>query len=80
MYLRFIGTYTGGRTSITLCGVTFEGREPSEVVEADALARLSNHPEFEEVTKTVTPELEAVEYEDSLPETPKKRGRPRKDG
>lgn len=80
MHLRFIGTYTGGRTSITLCGVTFEGREPSKVVDAGALARLSNHPEFEEVTKTVAPELEAVEYEDSLPEAPKKRGRPRKDG
>ena len=78
MHLRFIGTYTGGRTSITLCGVTFEGREPSEVVEADALARLSNHPEFEKVTKAVTSEV--VEFEDSIPEAPKKRGRPRKDG
>jgi len=78
MHLQFIGTYTGGRTSITLCGVTFEGREPSEVVEADALARLSNHPEFGEATKTVASEV--AEFEDSIPETPKKRGRPRKDG
>ena len=70
MYLRFIGTYTGGRTSITLCGVTFEGREPSEVVEAGALARLSNHPEFEEVTKAVAPE----EVEDKP-----RRGRPKKE-
>lgn len=70
MYLRFIGTYTGGRTSITLCGVTFEGREPSEVVEAGALARLSNHPEFKEVTKTVA--LEEVEDKP-------RRGRPKKE-
>jgi hypothetical protein len=65
MLLRFNGTYTGGRTSITLCGVTFEGRTPSEVTDAEGIRRLSNHPEFEAVV------------EDSEP-APKKRGRPRK--
>lgn len=61
---RFTGTYTGGRNSITLCGVTFNEREPSEV-EGEALRRLANHPEFEAV--------EPVE----VPAKPK-RGRPRK--
>lgn len=65
MLLRFTGTYTGGRTSITLCGVTFEGHEPLEVTDPQALARLANHREFEQVA-------EAAE------EAPKKRGRPRK--
>ncbi len=80
MLFRFKGDYTGKRTSITLFGVTFEGREPADVTDADGIRRLSNHPEFEQVTKAVTPELEAVEFEDSIPEAPKKRGRPRKDG
>lgn len=78
MLFRFKGDYTGKRTSITLFGVTFEGREPADVTDADGIRRLSNHPEFEQVTKAVTPEV--VELEDSIPEAPKKRGRPRKDG
>lgn len=82
MLFRFKGDYTGKRTSITLFGVTFEGREPADVTDADGIRRLSNHPEFEVVTKTVTPDPEAVmaDYEDSIPEQPKKRGRPRKGG
>lgn len=80
MLFRFKGDYTGKRTSITLFGVTFEGREPADVTDADGIRRLSNHPEFEQVTKAVTPELESAmaDYEDSIPEQPKKRGRPRK--
>jgi hypothetical protein len=61
---RFIGTYTGGRTSITISGVTFEGREPSEC----DCPRIAKHPEFEAV--------EPVEVIDA-PAKPK-RGRPRK--
>jgi hypothetical protein len=82
MLFRFTGTYTGGRTSITVFGVTFEGHEPADVTDEDGIRRLSGHQEFEQVTKTVTPELEAAmaEYEDSIPEQPKKRGRPRKAG
>lgn len=62
MLYRFIGTYTHGRTSITISGVTFEGREPSEC----DCPRIANHPEFE-----------AVEPVDDAPAKPK-RGRPRK--
>lgn len=91
MHLRFIGTYTGGRTSITLCGVTFEGREPVEVTEPEALRRLSSHREFEQVTKAVTPETreewadrfekeEKAIVAESIGTPFKKRGRPRKDG
>jgi len=64
MLYRFIGTYTHGRTSITISGVTFEGREPSEC----DCPRIANHPEFEAV--------EPVE-EIEAPAKPR-RGRPRK--
>ena len=66
MWLRFTGTYTGKRTSISLCGVTFEGREPSLVTDEEALRRLSSQPEFEKAEK--------AENELLAP----KRGRPRK--
>ena len=46
---RFIGQYTGGRTSINACGVIFEGNEPSEVEDEDGIRRLRGHPEFVEV-------------------------------
>ena len=71
MKLRFIGQYTNGRDSITLCGVTFHGREPSELDGEEAFARLPNHPEFEVVTAS---EAKPVE----VPAEPKRRGRPRK--
>jgi hypothetical protein len=64
MLYRFTGVYTHGRTSITLSGVTFNGREPSE---CDCW-RIANHPEFEAV--------EPVE-EIEAPAKPQ-RGRPRK--
>lgn len=66
MLLRFIGQYTGGRGSITLEGVTFTGRDASEV---DADSRLVRHPEFEAVEALAAP-IEA------MPAKP--RGRPRK--
>lgn len=50
---RFTGTYTGGRSSITLCGVTFEGREPSECSDP----RIANHPEFEAVEPEEVPAM-----------------------
>lgn len=46
MRLRFIGTYTGGRKSITYLECTFEGHEPREVP-SDVAKMLSGHPEFE---------------------------------
>lgn len=46
---RFIGQYTGGRTSINASGVIFEGSEPSEVGDAEGAARLRKNIEFEEV-------------------------------
>ena len=48
MRFRFIGKYTGRRTSINACGVVFEGHEPREVP-AEAVARLSGNIEFEAV-------------------------------
>lgn len=71
MLFRFKGDYTGKRTSITLFGVTFEGREPADVTNADGIRRLSNHPEFEPVANTIAP-AEALEKP--------RRGRPRKGG
>lgn len=46
---RFIGTYTGGRSSINASGVVFEGNEPSEVEDVEAIRRLRGNVEFEEV-------------------------------
>ena len=46
MLFRFIGQYTGGRTSITMNGVRFEGHEPTEV---EDVARFSDSVEFEAV-------------------------------
>lgn len=64
MLYRFIGTYTHGRTSITIGGVTFEGRELSEC----DCPRIASHQEFEAVEP-----VEMIE----APAKPK-RGRPRK--
>jgi hypothetical protein len=66
MLYRFIGTYTHGRTSITLSGVTFEGREPSEC----DCPRIANHQEFEAVEPVAEKATDA-------PAKPR-RGRPRK--
>jgi hypothetical protein len=84
MLFKFTGKYTGGRESITVFGVTFQGREPADVTDEDGIRRLSGHPEFERVTKAVTPEKEAPEIPAAFNaaavslDVPKKRGRPRK--
>ena len=65
MQLKFIGQYTGGRTSITLGGVTFNGRDPSEVPAGNPLL---THREFEVVGMV----------DEAPPAAPKPRGRPRK--
>lgn len=46
---KFTGTYTGGRSSITICGVTFNGHDPSEVKDEAVAATFENHPEFAKV-------------------------------
>jgi hypothetical protein len=68
MLFKFTGQYTGGRDAINACGIVFTGREPAEVTDADALRRLSGHPEFEAVTETAA-------LADEPTEAPKKRGR-----
>lgn len=47
MRMRFIGRYTNGHNQVTACGITFTGNEPTEVTGAEAIRRLSNHPEFQ---------------------------------
>lgn len=69
MLFRFLGQYTGGRSSVDACGVAFHGREPTDVTDPDSIRRLSGHPEFELVPVA----KDRVE----VPE-PKRRGRPRK--
>lgn len=73
MLFRFIGQYTHGRGAIRSCGVTFNGREPSDVTDAEAIRRLSGNPEFEQVAAPVSAPVEVA------PPAPKKRGRPKKD-
>lgn len=77
MLFRFKGDYTGKRTSITLFGVTFEGREPADVTDEDGIRRLSTHPEFEAVLGPPLPEPHEDGFSAPV-EPPKKRGRPRK--
>ena len=43
MLMTFIGQYTGGRTSVSIGGVVFNGREPSEVPDGSPIIR---HPEL----------------------------------
>ena len=48
MQLKFIGEYTGGRSSITMGEYTFEGREALEVdTKTDMGRRLAGNPDFE---------------------------------
>lgn len=49
MLFKFIGLYTNGHTSISASGVTFEGHEPAEVTDPEAIRRLSHNPEFVKV-------------------------------
>lgn len=56
MLFRFIGRYTGRRSSVNACGVEFHGREPADVTDLDGIRRLSNHPEFEVVEPSDAPE------------------------
>ena len=69
MKFRFIGEYTNGHTSINSSGVTFVGREPSEVTDPEAIRRLTGNIEFEEVGEVLVSTDEPA---------PKRRGRPRK--
>lgn len=71
MLFRFIGQYTGGRTSICMGGVMFEGEEPAEVICPDMVSRLSRNQEFEAV-----PLIDAEPVGDKAP---RRRGRPKKD-
>lgn len=49
MRFRFIGKHTGGRSSITVFGVTFVGDSPADVDAPEAIRRLQNNIEFETV-------------------------------
>lgn len=73
MRYRFIGQHTGGRTSITVFGVTFEAREPAEVTCPDGLRRLANHGEFQAIDP-----LDHDGDGHKGGSLPKRRGRPRK--
>jgi hypothetical protein len=45
MRFRFVGEHTGGGSSITMNGITFEGKEPSDVPD-DLVFRFRNSVEF----------------------------------
>lgn len=61
MKFKFVGQYTGDRDSIAIYGVTFNGREPSEVSDAHAIEALSRS----------VGEFEAVKAPNSLAESEK---------
>lgn len=49
MQFIFRGAFSKGLDSQTSMGVTFRGREPSEVTDAPAIAWLDGHPDYERV-------------------------------
>jgi len=50
MLLKFIGEYTGRRTTLQMGPYLFEGRKPTEVdTEEDIGARLARNPDFKEI-------------------------------
>lgn len=73
MLFKFIGRYTNGQTTINACGVTFEGDDPAEVTDTEAIRRLSGNPEFAEVDP-----LDHDGDGEKGGSLPKPRGRPRK--
>ena len=68
MLMTFIGQYTGGRTSVSIGGVVFNGREPSEVPDGSPIIR---HPELEAYAE---PEV-AVEVFGAKGTKPRGKGR-----
>lgn len=78
MQFRFIGQYTGGRTTINP-GVLFVDREPSLVTDAELARRLSNNPEFERVGHPLDHDGDGKPG-GSLPDAvaPRRRGRKKK--
>jgi hypothetical protein len=56
MQFIFRGQFSKGQDSQTSMGVTFRGREPSEVTDAPAIAWLDGHPEYERVPEPVVEE------------------------
>lgn len=61
MRFRFIGQYTNGHTAINACGVTFEGHDPENVEDPEAIRRLSSNPEFETVKGRPAKQKESAE-------------------
>ncbi len=49
MQFIFRGEFSKGLDTQTAMGVTFRGREPSEVTEAPAIDWLDGHPDYERV-------------------------------
>lgn len=69
MRFRFIGTYTGGRTSITYGKTTFDGHDWATVTDPDLKRRLDNNPEFEsDVDGDNEPDLSVDELHAALDE------------
>jgi hypothetical protein len=56
MQFIFRGEFSKGLDEQTSMGVTFRGREPSEVTDAPAINWLDGHPEYERVPESVVEE------------------------
>jgi hypothetical protein len=56
MQFIFRGQFSKGLNEQTSMGVTFRGREPSEVTDAPAIAWLEGHPDYERVPEPVAEE------------------------
>jgi hypothetical protein len=56
MQFIFRGQFSKGLGSQTSMGVTFRGREPSDVTDAPAITWLDGHPDYERVPEPVAEE------------------------
>ena len=77
MQFIFRGEFSKGLDTQTSMGVTFRGREPSEVTDVPAIAWLEGHPEYERVPEPVVeepvrPRIVAVAHTRKPEKAPKK--------
>jgi hypothetical protein len=73
MQFIFRGEFSKGLDTQTVMGVTFRGREPSEVTDAPAISWLEGHPVYERVAEELAPERKVTRrIMATVPPPPKK--------
>jgi hypothetical protein len=78
MQFIFRGQFSKGLNEQTSMGVTFRGREPSEVTDVPAIAWLEGHPEYERVPEPAVEEPRRPRIMAQVPKKPAKKTAPKK--